>query len=532
MKKKILNIAITFALLTGVTSCTDWLDLRPESEIILDEYWMSEADVEGVLSACYRGLTEDAVIYRMMIWGELRSDNIVAGSGFPNERFDIQRILDGDLVSTNSYNSWGSFYTVINYCNTLLEYAPLVLDRDNNFTQDDLNRVEAEALTLRSLAYFYLLRAFKEVPWIEEPSIDDAQVYVEGAPVYAISKATERTIIDNIIRDLKTAQKNARVEYGNTAYNKGRVTLNAVNALLADVYLWDQQYANCVEACNNVLADPKLKLIEGARMLTQVFYLGNSSESIFELQFSENVQKNNPVIELYGSPTLINGELGFPVTLAYNSVSGAVGAYSPFAYKISTNFTESLEDIRSDDSYWEAGGKYYIFKYAGVQRLKSTSGTNMYYFRSNTSNWILYRLSDVMLMKAEAQVQLDGSENLNAALEMVNKTYLRSNEEQDSLRITNYPSKIEMEKLVLRERQRELLFEGKRWFDLVRMARREGSTSTLNDFVDHKSSGNTVSLGAPVPDAMYMPISKSELSANPLLKQNSYYEEAGGSTSR
>ena len=201
MKKKILNIAITFALLTGVTSCTDWLDLRPESEIILDEYWMSEADVEGVLSACYRGLTEDAVIYRMMIWGELRSDNIVAGSGFPNERFDIQRILDGDLVSTNSYNSWGSFYTVINYCNTLLEYAPLVLDRDNNFTQDDLNRVEAEALTLRSLAYFYLLRAFKEVPWIEEPSIDDAQVYVEGAPVYAISKATERTIIDNIIRD-------------------------------------------------------------------------------------------------------------------------------------------------------------------------------------------------------------------------------------------------------------------------------------------------------------------------------------------
>ncbi len=525
MKKKILNIAITLVLLAGVTSCTDWLDLRPESEIILDEYWMSEADVEGVLSACYRGLTEDAVIYRMIVWGELRSDNIVAGSGFPNERYDMQRILDGDLVSTNAYNSWGAFYSVINNCNTLLEYAPLVLDRDNNFTQDDLNRVKAEVLTIRSLAYFYLLRAFKEVPWIEKPSIDDGQDYT-------VPKDPERKIIDNIIRDLKIAQQYARTEYGIKAYNKGRITLNAVNALLADVYLWDQQYGKCVEACDNVLADTKLKLVEGSIMLTQVFYLGNSTESIFELQFDDDVQKNNPVFELYGSNSFVNGELGFPVTLAYNNATGAVGAYSPFAFKVSTDFTESTQDIRSKDSYWEFGGKYYIFKYAGISRYENTTGGSIYRFRTTTANWIVYRLSDLMLMKAEAQVQLDGNENLNSALELVNTTYLRSNEEQDSLKLSNYPSKAEMEKLVLRERQRELLFEGKRWFDLVRMARREGTTSTLNDFVDHKASGNAVSLGAPVLDAMYMPISKSELSANPSLIQNLYYQEAGGSTSR
>jgi len=106
---------------------------------------------------------------------------------------------------------------------------------------------------------------------------------------------------------------------------------------------------------------------------------------------------------------------------------------------------------------------------------------------------------------------------------MVNKTYVRSNAEQDTLAFDNYLTKSEMQKLVLRERQRELLFEGKRWYDLVRMARRENTTSTLSDYVDHKSSGNAMSLGAPVMNAMYMPISRSELQANTLLKQNPYY---------
>ena len=126
MKTKISIIVLSLLLIIGFTSCNDWLDLRPESEIILDEFWKSESDVDAVLAACYRGLTEDAVVYRMIVWGELRSDNIVEGSGFPNERKDIGKILDGELLSTNGYSSWASYYTVINYCNTLLYYAPFV----------------------------------------------------------------------------------------------------------------------------------------------------------------------------------------------------------------------------------------------------------------------------------------------------------------------------------------------------------------------------------------------------------------------
>jgi hypothetical protein len=205
MKRKISILALSALLMFGVSGCSDWLDLRPNSQIILDEFWQSEQDVESVLASCYRGLTEDAVVYRMIVWGELRSDNMVPGSGFPNERRDMDRILQGDILSTNAYANWGAFYSVINYCNTLIHYAPDVVNRDDNFTQGDLNRVLAEARAIRALSYFYLVRAFKEVPWVEEPSIDDTKDYNQP-------KNTERFLIDKIIEDLLEARKYARTE--------------------------------------------------------------------------------------------------------------------------------------------------------------------------------------------------------------------------------------------------------------------------------------------------------------------------------
>lgn len=523
--------ALSVLLIFGAAGCTDWLDIRPESEMILDEYWQSESDVEAVLAACYRGMTEEDVIYRMIVWGELRSDNMIAGESYNSARSGIRRILEGELLSTNGYVNWGSFYTVINFCNTLLYYAPDVINRDNNFTQSDLDRVRAEALTIRSLAYFYLVRAFRDVPWVDQPSIDDR------TDNFNLPKSTEDEVLSYIIRDLLEAKKYARSDFGINRYNKGRITLSAVNALLADVYLWSGKYQECVNASNEVLADSKLRLVNGDFMYNSVFYNGNSTESIFELQFNDDVQVNNAVRELYGHSGKTSGELSFPATLGYSSYDDVLGIYSPFAYQVSTTVVESKEDIRAKDSYRLAGGIFSIFKFAGLTREENLEGRSIYWYRTRTPNWIIYRLPDVMLMKAEALVQLEPDDNVLSdrskdALELVNTVYLRSNDGQDSLKIANYTTKSEMANLVLRERHRELLFEGKRWFDLVRLAKREGNPGTLNDFVDKKSSGASASLGAPVMDAIYFPISRREIEANPNLKQNPYYEEVTGSSSR
>ena len=248
-------------LLMGLSSCNDWLDLRPENETVLEEYWQSESQATDVLAGCYRGLIKDGGVERMMVWGELRSDNVDEGNSM-NE--DMKKILSINITPTNGYADWGSFYSVINYCNTFLHYAPEVVNRDQNFTQSKLHTLEAEALTIRALCYFYLVRAFRDVPLILTPSIDDNTDY-------NVAKSSERQVLDQIIKDLLIAKQYAKPSYASEAFTKGRVTVNAINAILADVYLWDQQFENCVAQCDLVLADNSLELVKGTDLVSEVF---------------------------------------------------------------------------------------------------------------------------------------------------------------------------------------------------------------------------------------------------------------------
>lgn len=513
MKK--IAIYIFTILAVSLSSCSDWLDLRPESEVVLEDFWQTESQATAVLSSCYRGLQQDACVERMIVWGELRSDNLGKGN-IGND--DLIKILNVNLTPTNSYANWGSFYSVINYCNTFLHFAPEVVSKDQNFTVSKLHTYEAEALTIRALCYFYLVRAFRDVPLVLEPSISDTQNF-------EVPKSTEREVIDQIIKDLTKASQYARIDFGKGAYNKGRVTLNTVYALLADVYLWDQQYTNCIDMCDKIIQDPKLELVESDKLLNSVFYKGNSVESIFELQYNKEVQYNNTVNYFYGFQNEHFGAFSFPAFL------GKTGLFSPFRYAASA-VKESTKDLR--ESYFtgtEVNGEgYLIYKYALSQCVEDANENFIPQYRaaSTTVNWVIYRLADIMLMRAEALVQLDrNNDDLKEALRMVNKTYLRSNLTSDSLLFTNYNNKGDMEKLVLRERQRELFFEGKRWFDLMRLVRRNNDPTAMLAYISPKLTGDNMQIKKmSVMNGLYFPVLKSEIEINPLLTQNPFYENS------
>lgn len=526
MKKQIIYTGLAFLLAFGTTSCEDWLDLRPENEILLEDFWKSKTDVEQVLASCYKSFTARASIERMIVWGELRSDNMVQGREFPTDKdmYQMRAILNGELTAQNVYAQWASFYSTINICNTLIHYAPEVRGLDDNFTETDLNLVLGEAKTLRALAYFYLVRAYREVPLVTEASIDDTQDY-------SLPKEDEQTLLDFIISELEYVKNNnhVRESYGTSSYNKGRITKSGLNALLADVYLWNGDYDKCIEAGNEVLADNNLKLVNDAESFyLQLFYIKNSTESIFELQFQNETNENAALFDLYGSLSVPSGYLQFSTALAYDEYRSYTGAYSPFNYRVNNNLNESEDDVRAYSFVRnEDGGKYGINKYVGAMvSLDSRTGGPIYAYGYGTSNWIIYRLADVILMKAEALAQKD---RLQEAVQCVNITYLRSNADADSLEIENYATKLDVENLVLRERQRELLFEGKRWFDLVRLSKRDGNVARLNSYVQIKQETSTAPLGAATLDAMYMPVSRRELNVNKKLVQNPYYEESATS---
>jgi len=518
MKK--ITIYLSALLLLGLTSCNDWLDLKPENETILEDYWQSESQATDVLAGCYRGLTRDGCIERMMVWGELRSDNVDEGNSMSE---DMKKILSINITPTNDYANWGSFYSVINYCNTFLHYAPLVVNKDENFTEAKLHTLEAEALTIRALCYFYLVRAFRDVPLIITPSISDETNF-------NIPKSSEREVLDQIIKDLNTAKQYAKPNFGTETFTKGRVTKNAVNAILADVYLWDQQYQNCVAQCDLVLEDKSLELVKGVDVVSEVFYAGNSTESIFELQFDKNTQYNNPVRNFYGFYDSSNkGLWSYPAFLA------PTGPYTPFRYQPAT-MNESASDIREITSvnYIENGEGYKIAKYTLMAYMVINNTEAVAYRSSSTSpNWILYRLSDIMLMKAEALTQLNRDDSdLKSALELVNQTYLRSNLTADSLQFNKYPDKGSMQELVMRERHRELMFEGKRWFDLMRLVKRTNEPTSILKYIGPKLTGDNLQIKKmSVMDALYMPVHQSQIDINPNLIQNPFYEDIESSSS-
>ena len=187
--------------LTGVTGCSDFLEIKPQNEIILEDFWNEKADVEAVIAGCYSGLQSEGAIKRMMVWGEFRSDNIGPGSNVQQDG-SLEKLLKENIDAKNGYTTWKDFYDVINRCNTVIKYAPGVAANDPAYTESELQANIAEMVALRSLSYFYLIRAFRDVPFSREAYIDDDQTMDLPATKFD-------DVLDSLIYDLESVKGNA-----------------------------------------------------------------------------------------------------------------------------------------------------------------------------------------------------------------------------------------------------------------------------------------------------------------------------------
>ena len=185
----------------------------------------------------------------------------------------------------------------------------------------------------------------------------------------------------------------------------------------------------------------------------------------------------------------------------------------------------------------ESGTSRAISKYVcssssfSLQSLGNVTVTSSYR-SSRDANWIFYRTTDVMLMKAEALIERNDTD-FAAAFELINDVYCRANNispdnTSKGLNFATYSiSKSKMEDLLFDERQREFMFEGKRWFDLVRSAMRDDNTTRLSTSTlrKHQQDVNVIRIKLADPNYIYYPYAKKELKANPLLHQNPAYNK-------
>jgi len=554
-------VALPLCGMASLASCDDFLSIKPLNEVVLENYWTEEADVYSVLYSCYEKLESEDCIQRMVVWGECRSDNMQAGSGTRN---DLNQVFKENILETSPYANWLSFYDVINRCNTVIHYAPEVCAIDPNYTEAELRATIAEAVTLRSLAHFYLLRAFRNVPYVSEPSIDDSKSFRVPADKF-------ETVLDRIIKDVEAVAEDAVIRYGeSTRENTYRITRSACYSLLADMYLWQGNWDKCIECCDKVI-DQKIKdynreydkdpdamtvdlygkypLIsegsEGSNKLglaySEIFSSGNSFESIFELAFEGSMKafSNSTVSSFYGNSDTQNGQIGVPAYLFADPVA-------------ETNDYFKKTDCRRLEYIHVSNSKGYVMKYAAsdvpityssANNTLSLDEKNISYWNTPTTNWIIYRLTDVMLMRAEALVEKAGDVEAGTpptevqdslyrqAFSCVSAVWKRANNKRvattDTLVYDDYAtSRINMEDLVLGERQRELMFEGKRWFDLVRLSLREGANDRMLSKVIPKfqENGPAIRIKLSSQDILFWPYSRDELKVNPSLSQNPAYD--------
>lgn len=505
MNKFIKYIAAGALLAGGLSGCDDFFDLRPTNKMVIDDYWTSEDDVLAVTSSVYTQMCSEGFMQRVLLWSEFRSDNCLLSTADNN---DISSFANLTLSPTNGYSAWRDFYTAINYCNTVEKFAPQVCEVSPTFTRAQLDAYIAEVRGLRAWCYFTLVRTFRDIPFVLEPTVDDEAIF-------EMPQSDADYVVDYLIDDLKEYEGRAQSTFVNSVYNRGRMTQAAIRALIADMLLWRGRYAECVGYCDKVLNDASnpLSLVPGSTAASQLFVNGNSRESIFELQFSTSTTSNAAVRNFYG-----------------NSSTGTGNQYF-VANDVSEIFATTDSRLYTSMEYRMAGDAVrHIAKYCAMAgNIFETQNRYYSFIDPGACNWIIYRLADIYLMKAEALAESGG--DLSVIHELCSKTYDRANYEAQAGSLPMPATAEEARKMVFEERQREFLFEGKRYFDILRRIKNhpdEFSTVVTTylkpRYVKEKVDNQTISAKLISVDALYMPIHNDELRHNPLLVQNPFYK--------
>ena len=277
MKKIFKTTSLALAVAMGVLapSCGDFLDITPLNAVVVENYWEKKSEVESVIASCYYHMQDNGFAQRVIAWGELRGDNLSETSTMQSQNQELYDYYINNITAENNWTSWADFYTVINLCNTILHYAPQAQQKDGNYSEEELHTHEAEAMSIRALCYFYLVRTFKKVPLVTQATIGDDESFL-------VEASSADAVLEQITADLEWAESYIwdRNFFDDVEERKGRFNKQSVRALLADVCLWRGDYARCAELCQGIidekLADyATLQADMAAGNLTQYMYEGD-----------------------------------------------------------------------------------------------------------------------------------------------------------------------------------------------------------------------------------------------------------------
>lgn len=517
MKKKLYTILFAAASLLGYTSC-DSLDLTPESSIADSGYWKDADHFNAFhtgISSYFRGQA-----WTYYVYGEARA-SIFGGAPFGGEATQGMENLYNNTLSLSNpgISNYGNFYNIINQINLMIAKCQ---DTDA-ITEAERNYYLGECYGLRAYLYFHLIRSYGDVILYLD--------YTSGTTLDLSNLNRPQDPMETVVAQIKEDIAASESAFGGSfAFTKGKYfwSLGATKMLKGEVYLWTgkqmdggtSDYQTALTALQEVKNCPNIALLES---YADVFAFGNkrNNEVIYALYNGENETA------LYGGAW---GSNFMPQQAYMNS-----GTYF---LEDGSNWTETsnkeinglvrmpLDNDIYDDLYLDIDPRkrsnltsLYVKNEEGELTYKATvpckfKGTMLAggSARSWYDDHIIYRYADCLLLIAEAKALMgqDISEEINAVRkraygEAYSDAVAYPNDKGDFYVNNKFVGGDEDPvEAVLKERLREMIFEGRRWYDI-----------RLFNMTDKYSTATS--------SRLLWPINQSTLTNNNALKQTPGY---------
>jgi len=494
MKRTIKSSIVAFGFLLILNSCSSFLEESPTDRLVVDNFYTTADDAQAGVDATYQQL--NALYNRLMyMLGELPTDNMKNGLGMPNTFLQDMEFLRYNSQNTFIRDMWANCYAGISKANAAVNNIP-------NITMNTTlqNRLVAEAMFLRALYYFNLVRYFGDVPLVTDvKTISDALgPRTPKDQVYAL-----------IIDDLTFAEEFLPLWSEYSAADEGRVTKGAAKILLGKVYLAMHDFASATEKLAEVIDNEGTYGYGLHDNYGDNWKPGTESgiEAVLYLEFKE-------------PPYTANGEMGLAGP-KYSVPGGNIGVTGSNEADIPTQ--ELFDQFDPNDLRRAVNFRFDFTNPKTGQVLTSSIPLSGKYWIDGLDaankcdiNMHIIRYADALLMYAEALNEVDRTAE---AITVLNRVRERGFGNTSG----NYGavSKDEFRTIVLNERRLEFPHEGHRWFDLARTG------TFIQRMIEHSAyeasvaESNKTVLAENIKDHMIlMPIPQREIDLNPQLVQN------------
>ena len=384
------------------------------------------------------------------------SDNAEWRGSFPSYQEMFERALTPSNAEVRGL--WKQAYLTINQANLVIRGVETI--EDPNLTEEVGAELRGEALFLRGLSHFELVRMFA-LPYGASSGSD------LGVPILVAPTSTSAEITfpaRNTVEEVYTAVINDLTEAASLldpAYTYGRASGTAARALLAEVYFQQRNYERAAELAGTVINTAGYALTADPQ---EPFFSEGSSEEIFAVV--STVQDNPGVNGSLATFHNINGRGGDIIVNEDLEDNGYLAIITD--EEIATAGGDSLVDLRlANLAAPNAAGFFNVEKYED--------------FANNADDNIILRLATFYLMRAEALARTEGvNEESIELLNTIRNRSLRSvgddgaavvNEDLFSFSADDFANADALIEAIILERRVELAFEANRLNDLKRLMR-------------------------------------------------------------